>query len=473
MPELLGQTRFQDVDGLWELPEADSTGFESSADGARFSAPPDQNFVMRGTGVHTRNGDSIALRFRAVAPTSGSLEFGFDADTHEHARVEFDFARSLIWLSTSDWSIPQPVASAALTLDIGESHTVVIEKSESGGNLVKNAEVRVHLDGHQILAATGLDLLPEMGVAIGVQGTTCVVEEFIHRGSLPTIPEYLHLGGWQMLNLNSIEANLASLCRGLTEAAAEGVELLVSPETSLTGLFPHSHVTTNQAAIDDAESQLRKFIGSLKNAPYLVAGLPEWKSVPGHTRNVTRYNVCRVYDPDGGIFSSHPKVHSAEDEFWHGRHLNEFVVHGVPTTLHVCHDRRYPELSTLPVMFGARLVIHPSNAGDISGNVDAFEARAMADSDTTHAFHINVNGGGGSYIVGPQREDNLIAVSPECDRYNDYYPMVGPAQESLLHAKIRVHDAFGYWPERSLRASEATAEAYQALYHQLGGGRHV
>lgn len=473
MPELLGQTRFQDVNGLWELPEADSTGFDPSADGARFSAPPDQNFVMRGTGVHTRNGDSIALRFRAVTPTSGSLEFGFDADTHEHARVEFDFARSLISLSTSDWSIPQPVASAALTLDIDESHTVVIEKSESGGNLVKNAEVRVLLDGHPILAATDLDLLPEMGVAIGIQGTTCVVEEFIHRGSLPTIPEYLHLGGWQMLNLNSIEANLASLCRGLTEAAAEGVELLVSPETSLTGLFPHSHVTTNQAAIDDAENQLRKFIGSLKNAPYLVAGLPEWKSVPGHTRNATRYNVCRVYDPDGGIFSTHPKVHSAEDEFWHGRHLNEFVVHGVPTTLHVCHDRRYPELSTLPVMFGARLVIHPSNAGDISGSVDAFEARAMADSDTTHAFHINVNGGGGSYIVGPQREDNLIAVSPECDQYNDDYPMVGPAQESLLHAKIRVHDAFGYWPERSLRASEATAEAYQSLYHQLGGGLYV
>ena len=136
MPELLGQTRFQNVGSLWELPEADSTGFEPSADGARFSAPPDQHSVLRGTGVHTRNGDSIALRFHAIAPKSGRLEFGFDADTHEHARVEFDFARSLISLSTSDWSIPQPVASAPLSLSADESVTVVIEKTEASGNLV-------------------------------------------------------------------------------------------------------------------------------------------------------------------------------------------------------------------------------------------------------------------------------------------------------------------------------------------------
>ena len=471
MPETLGHTRFQDGAGVWELPADGSPGFERSDDGARLIAAAGQSVVLRGSGVHTRNGDSIELRFRNLKAGSGSLEFGFDADTHEHARVVFDFDRSVISLSTSDWTIPQPVASAPVSLRAGEPHTMVIEKSEAGGNLVKNADIRVHLDGQQVLAATDLDLLPEMAVAIGVRGTSCVVEEFFHHGTPSTIPEYLHIGGWQMPNLESIEANLDSLCRGLTRAADEGVDLLVSPETSLTGLFPQSHVTSDQAAIEDAENRLKRFIGSLKDAPYLVAGLPEWKSMSGHARASTRYNVCGVYDPDGVVVSTHAKVHSAEDEFWHGRRLNEFTVHGVPTTLHVCHDRRYPELSTLPVMFGARLVLHPSNAGDISGSVEAFEARAMADSDTTHAFHVNVDGGGGSYVVGPQREDNLIAVSPECDRYNDAYPMVGTVQESLIDANIRVHDAFAYWPVRSLRASEATAASYRALYEQLGGGQ--
>jgi len=179
------------------LPAAGSPGFQPTIDGARLSVPPGESFVLRGSGVHTRNGDSITLRFRAPESDSGSLQFGFDADTHEHARVECNFERSVISLSTSDWTIPQPVASAPMFLAAGESVVVVIEKSEAGGNLVKNADIGVHLDGQQVLAADDLDLLPEMAVAIGVQGTTCVVKEFLHSGPPSAIPEYLHLGGWQ------------------------------------------------------------------------------------------------------------------------------------------------------------------------------------------------------------------------------------------------------------------------------------
>jgi hypothetical protein len=49
--------------------------------------------------------------------------------------------------------------------------------------------------------------------------------------------------------------------------------------------------------------------------------------------------------------------------------------------------------------------------------------------------------------------------------------MVGEVQECLVHARIRVWDAYGYWPVRSFRASEETAAAYAALYRSLGGSR--
>ena len=411
-PHSLGHTRFQEPGQGWDLPPVGSPGFETSRDGIKVSATPDRTLDISGPGVHTRNGDSIELRFRALGSHAGTLEFGFDADLHEYARVELDFSEATVSLATSDWTVPQPVASAPLSVSGHESHTVLIEKQEGGGNLVKNAE--------------------------------------------------------------SIETNLDSICRGLVQAAEAGVQLLVTPETSITGLFPRSPVTRDPAPIAEAEDRLRRFIRDLKDAPYLVAGLPAWDSVPGHALESTRYNVCRVYDPDGEIASSHAKVHSAngiEDGFWHGYRLNELDVYGVPTTLHVCHDLRYPEVWTLPVMFGARLVLHPSNSGHVRGSVDAFEAKAKGDSDTSHAFHLNVNGGGGSYIVGPQRHDNLIAVSPECRRDNDAFPMVGPVQEGLFHARIRVYDAFGYWPARSFRASEPVAEAYLSLYRALGGGR--
>ena len=44
--------------------------------------------------------------------------------------------------------------------------------------------------------------------------------------------------------------------------------------------------------------------------------------------------------------------------------------------MHICHDGRYPEPWTLPVIFGARLILHPSNGGHVSGSIDAFEAGA-------------------------------------------------------------------------------------------------
>ncbi len=473
--QILGRTQFREPTAGWVWPSTPSPSLEPYGDGLKVSASPQETLKIDGPGVHTRNGDSIELRFRRLEPGPGSVTFGFDADTHEFARAEIDFQDTALSFVTNDWTNSQPVASAPLTVSVGESHVILLEKQEGNGNLVKNADVRVYFDGEQVLTMHGLNLLPEMAVNISVGGTQLVIEEFTHRGNPSGMPEDLHIGGWQKLNVESIEENLDSLCRGLVQAAEQGVQLLVTPETSLTGLFPRSPVTTSPAAVDTAERKLRRFIRDLEDAPYLVAGLPVWQSVSGHAVESTRYNVSRVYDPDGEIVSSHAKFHSAELDFWHGYRLNEFEVLGVPMSLHICHDGRYPETWLLPVMFGARLVLHPSMGSSPSyggyekGSVDAFEAGAKHDSGTTHAFHMNVNGGGGSYIVGPLRDGPVLAASRESRRDNTAFPMVGKPQESLFHARIRVDDAFGYWPTRSFRASEAAAEAYLSLYRTLGG----
>ena len=215
----------------------------------------------------------------------------------------------------------------------------------------------------------------------------------------------------------------------------------------------------------------RSFLAALPDAPFLVAGLPEWEQVPGHRRRTTRYNASRVYDPDGHIAGSYAKIHSCETEFWHGYRLQEFEVDGAPICMHICHDGRYPDVWTLPVMFGARLILHPSNGGTVGGSVDAFEKQANRSTQTSHAFYVHVNGGGGSFIAGPQKYDNVLAVSAECRRDVDTFPAVGKPRECLLETRLRLHDAFGYWPVRSFRVSEEAAEAYTGLYSALGGGR--
>jgi len=467
--KILAEHRFKGPAAGWDLPPTPSPDLQLGAEGAVLSAT-EKPVSVQGPGVHTRNGDTIEIHFHPLAFGRGCLRFGFSGGM-ESAIVALDFRKKRVSLSTSDWTRPQPLATAPFKRPRRSLHALLIEKAEGKGNLVKNADIRVFLDGEQILSAADLNILPEMGVTLGASGVRIRVKRFVQRGVPSGIPEYLHVGGWQMLNRDSIEENLASLCRGLEAAADKGVELLVTPETSLTGLFPTGRVTQEPGPVERAEAKVRRSMRELGHPPYLVMGLPVWEQVPGHRRKKTRYNVSRVYDPDGHVVSTHAKIHSCETEFWHGYRLQEFDACGVPVCMHICHDGRYPEVWTLPVMFGARLVLHPSNGGIAGGSVDAFEAGAKRATTTSHAFYVHVNGGGGSYIAGPQKFDNLLALSAECRRDAPSFPMIGPPQECLLDARIRLWDAYGYWPVRSFRASEAVAQACAALYRQMGGRR--
>jgi predicted amidohydrolase len=465
---ILHETRFRSLLAGWDAPSSSDAEWKRTADGLLISAPGEGKVSVPGPGIHTRNGDTIALHVRLLEEKQGSMWLGFSGG-FESARVTLDLARERLWLSTTDWSHPQPVVEAPLQVGPGDEHILLVTRTEGNGQLVKHADLAVYLDSALVLSATGLNLLPEMGVSFGAAGTRVLATHFVHRGRPSRIPEYLHIGGWQMPNRDSIEDNLNSILRGIDQAAEEGVQLLVTPETSLTGLFPTAPVTHDRPAIADAEARLRAHLKVTMNAPYLVVGLPTWEHVPGHRREETRYNASRVYDPDGHIVSTHAKIHSCETEFWHGYRLQEFEVGGVPVGMHICHDGRYPGVWTLPVMFGARLIVHPANGGTVSGSIDALEGQAKRSTTTSHAFYLHVNGGGGSYIAGPQKHDNLLAVSAECRREARSFPMVGAPQECLVRAHARIWDAYGYWPVRSFRASEEAAAAYVALYRSLGG----
>ncbi len=464
---ILGRMDFRGPADGWVWPEADEECFTVVRGGCDVQAAAPKKVTFLGSGVHTRNGDSIELHLDLGRRRAGSVVFGYDGG-FEWLHVELDLRRRRVTIRTSECDRRQPVASAPLG-SMGGRHVLRIDKADGAGGYVKLTDVRVRLDGREVLTAEGLNVLGEMGVIVQVAGSRATLRRFVHRGPAFGVPEYFHVGGWQVLNRPDIDANLASIYRGLRAAAEARVRLLLTPETSLTGLFARDAVTRRAGPIAHAERKLRRFLRGLKGAPYLVTGLPVWKKATGGPRAGVRYNVSRVYDPDGHIIADGAKVHSCEPDFHHGLRLNEFEVEGVPVSMHVCHDGRYPELWTLPVMFGARLVLHPSNGGTVGGTVDAFESRVGRATTTTHAFYLGVGGGGGSALFGPGKYRNLLAVSAECGRDNPSFPDVGEPVECLLHRTIRVHDAFGYWPVRSFRAGEQTAAAYVDVYRCLGG----
>jgi len=53
-------------------------------------------------------------------------------------------------------------------------------------------------------------------------------------------------------------------------------------------------------------------------------------------------------------------VHVVEPYCTDGNRLAFFHIDGVPATIFICHDERYPELMRIPVLGGARIALYIS-----------------------------------------------------------------------------------------------------------------
>jgi hypothetical protein len=89
---------------------------------------------------------------------------------------------------------------------------------------------------------------------------------------------------------------------------------------------------------------------------------------------------------------------------------------------------------------------------------------------STH-LHLRVNAGGGAAIVYPTTtariRDTIMAVpkdlTPESPTYPDYSPM----GDLLAHTVIRLYDATGCYPMRTLRAGKKAYELWSQMIPPL------
>src|SRR5581483_6859734 len=130
----------------------------------------------------------------------------------------------------------------------------------------------------------------------------------------------------------------------------------VFPECALTGYFTDviSKVSAEQLA--DAEKQIAETcrIASI----YAVVGTP-------YRDGNKLYNSAAVFAPSGKVIERYHKVQLAEPWPDPGDHLSVFKVDGVPCSVIICHDERYPELVRLPVLAGARVVFYVSHESGV------------------------------------------------------------------------------------------------------------
>jgi len=180
---------------------------------------------------------------------------------------------------------------------------------------------------------------------------------------------HLRVAGAQLPVTNDVGRNVAALRRAIASAAAEGAEILLTPEGSLSGYTPRF----DRAAVADGLKSVRESASAAGLALALGTCFVE---EDGRT-----YNQVRFYDAEGRFLGFHAKVlrcgtpgdpPEGEINEYAEAPLRTFEIGGVCVGALICNDlwanpgctpMDDPPLVRRLAGLGARVIFHAVNGG--------------------------------------------------------------------------------------------------------------
>jgi predicted amidohydrolase len=198
-------------------------------------------------------------------------------------------------------------------------------------------------------------------------------------------PTSLKAAAVQMRSTRDLDANARAVVAHLERCKAQGVRAAVFPECALTGYFDDAHFKAidarRVAAAEDRVAAACRELGL-----YAILGTV--------TRDGEKlFNSAIVITPQGKVIERYHKLQLAERWPQEGDHLSVFRVDGVPCSIIICHDERYPELVRLPVLAGARVIFYVSHESGVreEHKVGPYRAQiqARAVENTVYVVHAN------------------------------------------------------------------------------------
>lgn len=209
----------------------------------------------------------------------------------------------------------------------------------------------------------------------------------------------------QMPVTDSLETNLRRIEKGIDEAAAAGARLVLFPETALSGFTEAAVAGLDWRALSGAMEKVAELAKA--RGIYVLYG----SATPSHTARP--FNTAILVDPSGAEVMRYHKM-IPERWFEPGGAPALFAVDGIPCTVIICHDNRFPELVRLPVLAGARICFYISY--EINGveaarrKKEGYRAQLIARAVENGVWVAQSNG------VGPLGADHL---SLGCSRVVD------------------------------------------------------
>lgn len=211
------------------------------------------------------------------------------------------------------------------------------------------------------------------------------------------------------------ETNKANMIEYIQEAGEQGVDILVFPETVLTGyewkependpFYLESGVAMQVALAETIPGETTNELSEYAQqyGMYIIFGMTEKEEEPIYDDGVEKvYNAAAILYPDGTI-DSYRKIHRAGYEvMWSvcGDTPYMFDTEWGKVGIDICRDGHfYPELGRYYAAMGCTLFIHPTAT---TGNPWYRETRigSYTDRDGMAAITCNLLGGDGTYTGG-------------------------------------------------------------------------
>lgn len=248
----------------------------------------------------------------------------------------------------------------------------------------------------------------------------------------------------------TLDEGLARIKWFLSEASAQGAEIVCFPEAYIPGLRGQDF----EVLPFDQKVQERALLAVAQYArTYAVATIIGMERLTEAGRQIAAY----VIDAGGQIqgYQTKNQLDQTEDHFYvPGNTRRLFEINGVKFGVVICHEGwRYPETVRWAAVRGAKIVFHPHHTGSDRVGIllsqwgapggPYYEKAMMCRSIENTIYFASVNYG----LRYQESATSLITPSGNCQAYLPY------GQEGILVQAVNVEDATGllatrYAPER-------------------------
>ena len=220
------------------------------------------------------------------------------------------------------------------------------------------------------------------------------------------------------MQLGKPEANFEKAEKLVRMAAELKPDVITLPETWNTGFFPRENL--KEASDVDLEQTKKLFSRLAKEYRVnIIAG-----SV-ANCRDEKIYNTAAVFNRDGEVVMEYDKVHlfspSGEHEYFeHGKNICNFELDGIPCSLVICYDIRFPELIRSEMLAGSKVQFVVAQWPDTRllhwdtlNRARAIESQSFLCCTNSVGTAGNTKCGGHSAVYGPMGECLVLGGEAE------------------------------------------------------------